>query len=110
MLDNVDNPKIPQNHDQASYDIRPYFSQAPHGSLIVTTRWSSLEIGKLVEVKKLQDTTDQQPSLSILTEKSGRNSLKDGKMLSPLPGTKSADLVNQTLTYGIWSKSLMGCH
>ncbi len=76
IFDNVDNPKIPDNRDKSAYDIRPYFPEAPQGSIIVTTRWKSLKIGKLVEVPKLREQKD---SLTILTETSGRADLGNGE-------------------------------
>ena len=79
VFDNVDNPKIPQNRDPSAYDIRPYFPEASHGSIIITTRWSSLDIGKFVKLEKLEDTKDEQPSLSILVQTSQRDDLEHGE-------------------------------
>lgn len=76
IFDNVDNPNIPQNHDKSAFDIRSYFPEAPQGSIIVTTRWQSLKIGKLVRVPKLLDTQD---SRSILIETSGREDIVHGE-------------------------------
>ena len=55
ILDNVDNPKIPESKRQHAYDIRSYFPEAHQGSILVTTRWRTLRIGHLVEVVKLSE-------------------------------------------------------
>jgi hypothetical protein len=81
IFDNMDNPKISENPDQSAYNIRSYFPESPHGSIIVTTRWSSLELGKSVKIEKLIDTEEDQPSLSILIQMSGIESLADGEFV-----------------------------
>ncbi|KAI9883792.1 MAG: hypothetical protein M1823_004424 [Watsoniomyces obsoletus] len=87
IFDNVDNPKIPQNRDPSAYDIRPYFPEAPQGSIIVTTRWECFSIGKLLEVPKLLEHKD---CVGILTETSRRADLGDdadiGELLKRLDG------------------------
>jgi hypothetical protein len=101
IFDNVDNPMISQNRDNSSYDILPYFPEAAHGSIIVTTRWSSLDIGKLVELKKLEDTRDEQPSLSILVQTSRRDDLEHGGPESHSVFTIFANVGFQTPNSGI---------
>ena len=70
IYDNVDNPKIPDNKRQNAYDIRPYFPEAHQGSILVTTRWKTLRIGRLLEVAKL---SKDEESISLLEQTSGRN-------------------------------------
>ena len=69
VFDNVDNPKLPGIEDPQGYDIRSYFPEAHQGSILVTTRSSSLKIGNVVSVKKFLDI---QESITILTSTSGR--------------------------------------
>jgi hypothetical protein len=75
VFDNVDNPKTAGNEDSQAYDIRLYFPEAHHGSIIIATRSSSLRIGKVIPVPKLQDTEE---SISILRLMSGREHLNHG--------------------------------
>ena len=77
IFDNVDNPKIPQNKDKSAYDIRLYFPEADQGSIIVTTRWASLKIGKSMGVEKL---ANDQESLRILVHTSGRGDIGEGEL------------------------------
>ena len=70
IYDNVDNPKIPDNKRQNAYDIRPYFPEAHQGSILVTSRWKTLRIGRLLEVAKL---SKDEESISLLEQTSGRN-------------------------------------
>lgn len=78
IYDNVDNPKIPDNKRQNAYDIRPYFPEAHQGSILVTTRWKTLRIGRLLEVAKL---SKDEESISLLEQTSGRN-IMQGKFQS----------------------------
>ncbi len=51
IFDNVDNPKLPSISDPQAYDIRLYFPEGHQGSILVTTRSSRLNFGKVVFVK-----------------------------------------------------------
>ena len=75
IYDNVDNPKIPDNKREKAYDVRSYFPEAYQGSILVTTRWKTLRIGRLLEVAKLQEDED---SISLLEQTSGKN-IRQGK-------------------------------
>jgi hypothetical protein len=75
VFDNVDNPKTAGNEDRQAYDIRLYFPEAHHGSIIIATRSSSLRIGKVISVPKLQDTEE---GIAISTSVSGRENLHQG--------------------------------
>lgn len=76
IYDNVDNPKIPDNKRQNAYDIRPYFPEAHQGSILVTTRWKTLRIGRLLEVAKL---SKDEESILLLEQTSGRD-IRQGKV------------------------------
>ena len=77
IFDNVDNPKIPDNKDAHAYDIRSYFPKNYRGSILVTTRWKTLAIGRPLNVAKLSTAED---SISLLVQKSERP-LEEGKFL-----------------------------
>lgn len=86
IFDNVDNPKISENKDQDAYDVRSYFPETHQGSILVTTRWSTLSIGHLLEVAKLSTAAD---SVSLLEETSCRAIGKEsgiGDLLEILDG------------------------
>lgn len=76
IFDNHDNPKIPQNKDSSSYDIRPYFPEAYQGSILLTTRWANVGLGKAISISKLED---EEQALSILASTSGRSNIREGK-------------------------------
>jgi hypothetical protein len=75
VFDNVDNPKVAGNKDPQAYDVRRYFPEAHHGSIIITTRSASLRIGKVITVRKLQVIED---GIAILSSVSGREDLHHG--------------------------------
>ncbi|KAF9872076.1 hypothetical protein CkaCkLH20_10413 [Colletotrichum karsti] len=54
--------------DSNSYDIRPYIPEAFHGA-IITTRSSTVDLGHLIRLPKLEDVND---SLAILASTSQR--------------------------------------
>ena len=78
VFDNVDNPKLPGTSDPQAYDIRSYFPEVHHGSILITTRSSRLKIGKVISVKKLVDI---QESITILVSMSGRENLNQGNCI-----------------------------
>lgn len=69
VFDNIDNPKLPGIEDPQAYDIRSYFPETYQGSILITTRSSRLNIGKVVSVEKLHDIRE---SIAILASMSGR--------------------------------------
>ena len=77
VFDNYDTPKVPGNTDQAAVDIRRFLPEAYHGSIIVTTRSSQVNIGRRVRVGKLKDVRD---SLQILSDASRREGVMDGRL------------------------------
>ena len=77
IYDNVDNPKIPDNKRESAYDIRSYLPEAHQGSILVTTRWKTLRIGRPIEVAKLSSDDE---SMSLLVRMSRRD-LEKGESL-----------------------------
>jgi hypothetical protein len=80
VFDNVDNPKLPGVEDHQAYDIESYFPETHQGSILITTRSSRLQIGKVVSVSKL----NTQESIEILGSTSGREGLELGMKLLQL--------------------------
>jgi AAA+ ATPase superfamily predicted ATPase len=74
VFDNVDNPELLDVEDQQAYDVQAYFPETHQGSIIVTTRSSRLEVGKVISVSKLSN----QESIEILSSTSGRAGLDQG--------------------------------
>jgi hypothetical protein len=79
IFDNYDNPRLPSNKDPAAVDITKYLPEAYQGSVLITTRSSQVQIGRLIQVTKLKDLRD---SLKILSNASCREGLIDGKPYS----------------------------
>lgn len=77
VFDNIDNPKLDGNgmKDPQGYDIRSYFPEAHQGHILITTRSSRLEIGKVISIEKLLHT---QESIAILASTSRRRILDQG--------------------------------
>lgn len=70
VFDNVDNPKLHATEKNLQgYDIRSYFPEAHQGHILITTRSSRLEIGKVISVEKFHDV---QESITILSSTSRR--------------------------------------
>ena len=76
IYDNYDNPKLPGNTDPAAVNIRKFLPESNQGSVIITTRWSQVEIGHLIRIRKLENVLD---SVEILSNTSRREGLIDGK-------------------------------
>ena len=76
ICDNYDDPKLSGNTDQAAVDIRRFLPEAYHGSVIITTRRSQVNIGRRIHVRKLEDIRD---SLQILSDASRREGVIDGE-------------------------------
>ncbi|MCJ1423209.1 hypothetical protein MMC29_001091 [Sticta canariensis] len=74
VFDNIDNPKLDGNgmKDPSGYDIRSYFPEAHQGHILITTRSSRLEIGKVISIEKLLNS---QESMAILASTSRRRIL-----------------------------------
>ncbi|KAJ0334969.1 hypothetical protein KNSL1_013677, partial [Colletotrichum chrysophilum] len=60
-----------------AYDIRHFLPEAEHGAILITSRSSSVKLGKRVQLRKLADLED---SLAILASTSGRTDLGKGNL------------------------------
>ncbi|KAH6627252.1 hypothetical protein B0J18DRAFT_366270 [Chaetomium sp. MPI-SDFR-AT-0129] len=109
IYDNYDHPKMGGDtneaptgdggdlewHDEAGepvpegYDIRQYFPDTDHGAVIVTTRSSTVQIGELLRLRKLQNIED---SLRILESTSGRTGARD---VLPMIDSAAVDLARK---------------
>ena len=69
VFDNIDNPKLHGVQDSQAYDIRSYFPEAHHGSILLTTRSARLKIGTVIHVKKLQDIRESIAILAYMSER-----------------------------------------
>jgi len=76
IYDNHDTPKLPGHDEPGTFDIRPFLPEADHGAILITTRSSQLQLGRLVAVRKLRDIND---SLEILAQTSRRDGLALGR-------------------------------
>jgi ATP/maltotriose-dependent transcriptional regulator MalT len=76
VFDNYDNPKVPGVIDHAAVDILQFLPEAHHGSIIITTRSSKVNIGRRIRISKLEDVHD---SLRILSDASRREGVLDGE-------------------------------
>jgi hypothetical protein len=54
IYDNYDNPKLASNKDPSAVDITKFLPEVYQGSVLVTTRSSQVQIGRLIHVTKLQ--------------------------------------------------------
>lgn len=78
VFDNYDNPKVPENADPGVVNIRQFLPEPYHGSVIVTTRESKVNVGHRMKVGKLRDIHD---SLQILSDASHRDGVMDGRAI-----------------------------
>lgn len=69
ILDNLDNPKVPNDSDPSSLDVRKYFPYRSQGSILITTRARTLHFAKQLPLRKLE-TPEQ--GLKMLSVRSGR--------------------------------------
>ena len=76
IYDNYDNPKLPRHTDPTTIDIRNFFPESYHGSIIITTRSSQVRYGHPIHICKLGNIDD---SLEILSNVSRREGLRSGK-------------------------------
>ena len=76
VFDNVNRPKLPGVADPEAVDIRSYFPGSDAGSVLITTRSSALQVGRMVHIKKFPGVED---GLSVPTTVSRRQELEHGK-------------------------------
>jgi hypothetical protein len=88
IYDNYDTPKLPGYNKPGTFNIQPFFPEAQHGAVLITTRSSQLRLGPLVAVKKLQSI---EHSLEILSHVSGRDGLSSGTRAFPQYYVAAAD-------------------
>ena len=81
VFDNYDNPKVPRSTGRETVNIQQFLPEAYHGSIIVTTRTSKVNIGYQIKVGKLGDVHD---SLQILSDASHRDGVIAGELVSYL--------------------------
>lgn len=78
VCDNYDNPKVPGNASLGVVNIQQFLPEAYHGSVIVTTRESKVDVGHQMKVGKLGDIQD---SLQILSDASHRDGVMEGRTI-----------------------------
>lgn len=76
VFDNYDTPKVPGNTGRSVVDIQQFLPEAHHGSVVVTTRSSKVNVGRRLQVGKIKDVHD---SLQILSNASRRRGVMDGQ-------------------------------
>ncbi|ORY63373.1 uncharacterized protein BCR38DRAFT_344867, partial [Pseudomassariella vexata] len=64
-----------------AYDIRPFFPDCYQGAIIVTTRSSTVKLGKTVQLEKPRNLDD---SLEILALTSHQHSLENGEVVATI--------------------------
>ncbi|KAH8193514.1 hypothetical protein TruAng_012320 [Truncatella angustata] len=74
VYDNYDNPRLAGRTNDTGIDIDRFLPTAYQGSIIIMTRFSQINIGHLIRIKKLESMDD---NLKILSIASGRDGLQD---------------------------------
>lgn len=83
IFDNVDQDMQSMEVDAQAYNITSFLPSADHGSILITTRLSSLgEIGKSTEVTRLR--SDQ--ALELISNRSGLHRSSSGTIGIPSGG------------------------
>ena len=78
VYDNYDNPKVAGNKNPTAIDIRRFMPSCNHGSIIVTTRSSEVNVGSRLRIEKLHEVNE---GLEILSNTSGRKECINGMAL-----------------------------
>lgn len=76
ILDNYDDPNLPNIRSATGFDIRSYLPYRAQGHVLITTRSPKLIFSKRLTLKKFDDLSS---SLAILTQRAGRY-LNTGKV------------------------------
>lgn len=76
VFDNYDTPKVPGQTGRSVVDIQQFLPEAHHGSVVVTTRSSKVNVGRRLQVGKIKDVQD---SLQILSNASRRSGVMGGQ-------------------------------
>jgi NB-ARC domain len=91
IFDNVDRDVGSDDEDAQAYDVTSFLPAADHGSVLITTRLSSLgEIGKSTEVTRLRP--DQ--ALELLSNRSGLHPSSNGTISLPSESESTNQLIN----------------
>jgi len=69
VLDNLDNPKMPNDNDPSALDVRAYLPFRSQGSILITTRARTLRFAKQLPLRKLESL---EQGLKLLSVRSGR--------------------------------------
>jgi hypothetical protein len=75
VYDNYDNPRISNQSDHLTVDIRQYLPESDQGSIIITTRSARVSQGWRLHVQKL---TGLEHGFKILANTSGREGITNG--------------------------------
>lgn len=79
VFDNYDKPKLSGNAGPEVVNIQQFLPEAYHGSVIVTTRESKVNVGRRIKVGKLEEIHD---SLQILSDASHRDEVMNGRSVT----------------------------
>jgi hypothetical protein len=82
VFDNYDNPKLPGVTNPTIVDIHHFLPEAYHGSVLITTRLTTVKLGRQIPIQKLSNLVD---GLKILSDSSGRNINAKGSFPTNLP-------------------------
>jgi hypothetical protein len=77
IYDNYDNPRSSSYSDHSTVDLRQYLPRSDQGSMIITTRSANVTLGQRIHVQNLTDLED---GLQILSNMSGRGDIDDGML------------------------------
>lgn len=84
VYDNYDNPKLAGGTNKTGIDINRLLPTAYQGSIVITTRVSQTDVGQEIRVRKLESSDS---CLEILSLTSGRDGLRNGKILANMHHT-----------------------
>ncbi|KAF2726723.1 HET-domain-containing protein, partial [Polyplosphaeria fusca] len=82
VYDNYDNPRITNNSDRSTVNIRQYLPESDQGSIVITTRSARVTQGQRIHIQKLTALED---GLKILANTSRRDSIENA-LVSELDG------------------------
>lgn len=75
VYDNYDSPRLPGYADSNAVDLRQYIPQCDHGSILITTRSSQVDLGSRIHIQKFAKIEE---GLAVLSRASGRKGLEEG--------------------------------
>jgi NRPS condensation-like uncharacterized protein len=77
VYDNYDNPRISNDSNHSTVDIRQYLPESDHGTVIITTRSARVSQGRRIQVQKLTALED---GLKILANTSRRENIENSML------------------------------